>query len=151
MENLRQAVSAAYLADEDALLENLIQKAKMTPAEQAATDVLARDLVSQLRASRHKRSGVDAFTQEYALSSEEGVMLMCLAEALLRVPDAETQDRLIRNKIAGHSWEKHLGHSQSLFVNASTWALMLSGQLVETVDAARWDFEAIWRRLVARL
>ena len=151
MENLRQAMSAAYLADEDTLLESLIERAKMTPAEDAATEVLARDLVTQLRASRQKRSGVDAFTQEYALSSEEGVMLMCLAEALLRVPDAETQDRLIRDKIAGHSWEKHLGRSESLFVNASTWALMLSGHLVETVDASRWDFDAIWRRLVARL
>ena len=151
MENLRQAISAAYLADEDALLESLIAKAKMSPAEEAATLVLARDLVSQLRAGRLRRSGVDAFTQEYALSSEEGVVLMCLAEALLRVPDAETQDRLIRDKIAGHSWERHLGHSQSLFVNASTWALMLSGHLVEIVDTSRWDFEAIWRRIAARL
>src|ERR1051326_3916971 len=151
MENLRQIISAAYLADEDTLLESLIEKAKMTPAEDAATGVLARDLVSQLRASRQKRSGVDAFTQEYALSSEEGVMLMCLAEALLRVPDAETQDRLIRDKIGGLPWGQHLGRSESLFVNASTWALMLSGHVVDTVDASRWDFEAIWRRLVARL
>ena len=148
---LRQAVSAAYLADEDAILETLIAKAKMTPAEEAATSVLARDLVSQLRSGRHEKSGVDAFTQEYALSSEEGVMLMCLAEALLRVPDAETQDRLIRDKIAGQSWERHLGHSHSLFVNASTWALMLSGAVVEINDTQRWDFDAIWRRLVARL
>jgi RHH-type proline utilization regulon transcriptional repressor/proline dehydrogenase/delta 1-pyrroline-5-carboxylate dehydrogenase len=151
MENLRQAISSAYLADEDTILESLIAKAKMTPAEEAATGVLARDLVLQLRSARRKKSGVDAFTQEYALSSEEGVVLMCLAEALLRVPDAETQDRLIRDKIAGKSWERHLGQSQSLFVNASTWALMLSGHLVEIVDTTRWDFEAIWRRLLARL
>ena len=151
MENLRQPISDAYLADEDALLESLIAKAKMSPAEEAATDVLARDLVSQLRAGRHRRSGVDAFTQEYALSSEEGVVLMCLAEALLRVPDAETQDRLIRDKIAGQSWKSHLGHSHSLFVNASTWALMLSGHVVDVADTSGWDFDAIWRRIVARL
>jgi RHH-type proline utilization regulon transcriptional repressor/proline dehydrogenase/delta 1-pyrroline-5-carboxylate dehydrogenase len=151
MENLRQTISAAYLADEDMLLESLIAKARMSPAEEAATGVLARDLVSQLRAGRQRRSGVDAFTQEYALSSEEGVVLMCLAEALLRVPDADTQDRLIRDKIAGHSWERHLGHSQSLFVNASTWALMLSGHLVEVADTSRWDFDAIWHRIAARL
>ena len=151
MENLRQAISAAYLADEDSLLEALIAKAKMTPAEEAATAVLARDLVSRLRLARPGKSGVDAFTQEYALSSQEGVMLMCLAEALLRVPDAETQDRLIRDKIAGRPWERHLGHSQSLFVNASTWALMVTGQIVEIKDTSRWDFDAIWRRLVARL
>src|SRR4029077_1866578 len=136
MENLRQAISAPYLADEDTLLESLIQKAKMTPAEEAATDVLARDLVSQLRSSRQKRSGVDAFTQEYALSSEEGVMLMCLAEALLRVPDADTQDKLIRDKLTGHDWERHLGRSRSAFVNASTFALMLSGHVVEIMDTA---------------
>ena len=151
MENLRQAISEAYLADEDSLVEGLIAKAKMSPAEEGATLVLARDLVSQLRASRGLRSGVDAFTQEYALSSEEGVVLMCLAEALLRVPDAETQDRLIRDKIAGRSWAQHLGHSQSVFVNASTWALMLSGHVVEIMDTSRWDFEAIWRRIAARL
>jgi RHH-type transcriptional regulator, proline utilization regulon repressor / proline dehydrogenase / delta 1-pyrroline-5-carboxylate dehydrogenase len=148
---LRQAVSAAYLADENTILETLIAKAKMSPAEEAATQVLARDLVSQLRSARPAKSGVDAFTQEYALSSEEGVVLMCLAEALLRVPDAETQDKLIRDKIAGQSWERHLGRSHSLFVNASTWALMLSGHVVEIQDTLRWDFEAIWRRLAARL
>src|SRR6185312_9802096 len=151
MENLRQAISAAYLADEDLLLEALIDKAKMTPAEEVATGVLARDLVSQLRSERDRKSGVDAFTQEYALSSEEGVVLMCLAEALLRVPDADTQDRLIRDKIAGRPWERHLGHSDSLFVNASTWALMLTGHVVEIKDTSRWDFDAILRRLVARL
>jgi RHH-type proline utilization regulon transcriptional repressor/proline dehydrogenase/delta 1-pyrroline-5-carboxylate dehydrogenase len=151
MENLRQAISAAYLADEDSVLQGLIEKAKMTPAEGAATGVLARDLVAQLRSERHRKNGVDAFTQEYALSSEEGVVLMCLAEALLRVPDADTQDRLIRDKIAGRSWERHLGHSQSLFVNASTWALMLTGHVVEIRDTSRWDFDAILRRLAARL
>jgi RHH-type proline utilization regulon transcriptional repressor/proline dehydrogenase/delta 1-pyrroline-5-carboxylate dehydrogenase len=151
MENLRQTISTAYLADEDALLESLIAKARMSPAEAEATGALARDLVTRLRRGRLQRSGVDAFTQEYALSSEEGVVLMCLAEALLRVPDAETQDRLIRDKIAGHSWDRHLGHSESLFVNASTWALMLSGHLVEGADTSRWDFEAIWRRIAARL
>src|SRR5258708_13105232 len=151
MEQLRQAISAAYLADEDGVLEGLIASAKMTPAEGKATEILARDLVSRLRSSGESRTGVDAFTQEYALSSEEGVVLMCLAEALLRVPDADTQDRLIRDKIAGRAWESHLGHSQSLFVNASTWALMLTGQVVEIKDTSRWDFDAILRRLAARL
>src|SRR5215831_4003685 len=142
MPDFRQAISAAYLADEDMILESLIAKAQLTNAEEAATNALAAELVNRLRAGRESRQGVDAFTQEYALSSEEGVMLMCLAEALLRVPDAETQDRLIRDKLAGHSWGQHLGRSESLFVNASTWALMLSGHVVDTGDASRWDFEA---------
>src|SRR6185503_253829 len=124
---------------------------RMTPAEAKATAALARDLIVKVRASRAHAAGIDAFTQEYALSSDEGVMLMCLAEALLRVPDAETQDRLIRDKLAGGDWQEHLGHSHSAFVNASTWALMLTGQLVEAKEAGRWDFDAIWRRVVARL
>src|SRR5579872_2417347 len=150
-QDLRQAISAEYLSDEDALLDQLIEKAQMTPGEQTATSVLARELITRLRSARHRRTGVDAFTQEYALSSEEGVVLMCLAESLLRVPDADTQDRLIRDKIAGRSWERHLGRSDSTFVNASTWALMLTGQVVSATDSARWDFDAIWRRAAARL
>ena len=151
MNGQRQTISEAYLADEDGLLDGLIQKAKMTQAEEAATAALARDLIGKVRALRPHASGIDAFTQEYALSSDEGVMLMCLAEPLLRVPDADTQDRLIRDKLAGQDWERHLGHSHSPFVNASTWALMLTGRIVEAMEVARWDFDAIWRNLVARL
>ncbi len=151
MDLLRQAISEAYLADEDEILETLIAKAKMTPAEGIATATLARDLISRVRSLRPQASGIDAFTQEYVLSSDEGVMLMCLAEALLRVPDTETQDRLIRDKLAGGDWQRHLGHSRSAFVNASTWALMITGQLVEASEAAHWDFDAVWRRVVARL
>src|SRR6267154_685522 len=148
MPDLRHAVSAAYLADEDAILESLIAKARLSKAEQAAANALATELVTRLRSGRENRQGVDAFTQEYALSSDEGVMLMCLAEALLRVPDTETQYRLIRDKLAGGDWQRHLGHSRSAFVNASTWALMITGQLVEASEAAHWDFDAVWRRVV---
>ncbi len=88
--------------------------------------------------------------REYALSSEEGVALMCLAEALLRVPDAETADRLIRDKIGGVAWDKHKAKSDSIFVNASTWALMLTGRVVRLDDTAKWDFDGIFRKLVAR-
>lgn len=104
-----------------------------------------------MRSARDRRTGVDAFTQEYALSSDEGVVLMCLAESLLRVPDAETQDRLIRDKIAGRAWDRHLGQSDSTFVNASTWALMLTGEVVAAAESARWNFDAIWRRVIGRL
>ena len=85
---LRRAISEAWLADEDAVVDALIPKARLSPAERAATEALATELVTRIRTSRDTRSGVDAFTQEYALSSEEGVVLMCLAESLLRVPDA---------------------------------------------------------------
>jgi RHH-type proline utilization regulon transcriptional repressor/proline dehydrogenase/delta 1-pyrroline-5-carboxylate dehydrogenase len=88
--------------------------------------------------------------QEYALSTQEGVVLMCLAESLLRVPDAATADKLIRDKIGSGNWDSHKGQSDSSFVNASTWALMLTGRVVKLDTTAGWDFEGILRRLVAR-
>ncbi len=147
---LRQAISDAYLADEDAMADALIARARLTPGERAATEALAAELVQRIRGARGNESGVDAFTQEYALSSEEGVVLMCLAESLLRVPDAATADRLIRDKIGSGDWDRHRNKSDSLFVNASTWALMLTGRVVKLDDAAKWDFEGIWKKLVAR-
>ena len=110
---LRRAISDAWLADEDTVVDALIPKARLSPAERAGTEALATELVTRIRASRETRSGVDAFTQEYALSSEEGVVLMCLAEALLRVPDAATADKLIRDKIGSGDWSKHLNKSDS--------------------------------------
>src|SRR5271168_3786787 len=147
---LRRAISDAWLADEDTVVDALIPKARLSPAERAATEALATELVTRIRTSRDKRSGVDAFTQEYALSSEEGVVLMCLAESLLRVPDAATADKLIRDKIKSGDWSSHINRSHSLFVNASTWALMLSGRVVTLDEAAKRDFSGIWKRLIAR-
>ncbi len=147
---LRAAISSGWLADEDEIVDALIAKARLTPAERAGAEALARELVTRIRAARGTQSGIDAFTQEYALSSEEGVVLMCLAESLLRVPDAATADKLIRDKIANRDWARHLNRSDSLFVNASTWALMLTGRIVKLDDAAKWDFDGIWKKLVAR-
>ncbi|MGH6887713.1 MAG: bifunctional proline dehydrogenase/L-glutamate gamma-semialdehyde dehydrogenase PutA [Rhizomicrobium sp.] len=146
----RKAISNAWLADEERLSGELIAKARLSPPEQGAAETFAAGLVQRIRASRDRRSAVDAFTQEYALSSEEGVMLMCLAESLLRVPDSATADRLIRDKVRSGDWGSHLNRSRSLFVNASTWALMLSGRVVTLDEAARWDFAGTWKRLVAR-
>src|SRR5690606_34845306 len=87
--------------------------------------------------------GIDAFLREYHLGSREGVILMCLAEALLRIPDAETADRLIADKIPSGDWEEHLGDSESLFVNASTWGLMLTGRIVE-FDRAELGSPRTW-------
>ncbi len=146
----RPAVSSAYLAPEDSVVSERIRAARLSPEEQQATHALARALVLKLREVSGRRGGVDAFMHEYALSSEEGVALMCLAEALLRVPDAETADRLIRDKIGGGDWTRHRAKSESLFVNASTWALMLTGRIVQLDATASWDFESILKRLVAR-
>jgi len=148
-ENLRREISAAYLADENTLTAKLVERARLSPAEASATQTLARELVNRIRA-RPAGSGIDALLQEYALSTEEGVVLMCLAESLLRVPDTETADKLIRDKLGHGKWDEHLGKSQSLFVNASTFALMLTGRVVRLDETSRWDFEGIWRKLVGR-
>ncbi len=127
---LRAQRAGLYLLDETKLAERLIAEARFSPAEREAADRLARRLTEALRSGRHKEGTIDAFLQEYSLSSEEGVVLMCLAEALLRIPDAATADKLIRDKIGSADWQKHIGKSDSLFVNASTWGLMLTGGVV---------------------
>ncbi|MEJ0025385.1 MAG: bifunctional proline dehydrogenase/L-glutamate gamma-semialdehyde dehydrogenase PutA [Rhizomicrobium sp.] len=150
MTPLRDAISAAYLADEDAVVDRRIAQATLSPAEAGQTARVAADLVARIRKDSAKAGGIDAFMREYALSSEEGVALMCLAEALLRVPDAETADKLIRDKIGGAQWDRHRAKSDSLFVNASTWALMLTGRIVRLDETSKWDFDGIFRKLVAR-
>ena len=147
---LRDAISQAYLADEDRIVSERIVQARLAPEEARQTQLRASELVRRIRGEARRSGGVDAFMQEYALSSEEGVALMCLAEALLRIPDAQTADRLIRDKIGGAQWDRHRAKSESLFVNASTWALMLTGRIVKLDDAAKWDFEGIVKRVVAR-
>ena len=126
---LRAAITAAYRRDETAAVEWLLaQGASPDPDAQP----LAHRLVSAVRAKRTRSSGVDALMHEFSLSSEEGVALMCLAEALLRIPDSETADRLIADKISRGDWKKHLGESPSLFVNAATWGLLITGKLVSS-------------------
>ncbi|MBV9692315.1 MAG: bifunctional proline dehydrogenase/L-glutamate gamma-semialdehyde dehydrogenase PutA, partial [Alphaproteobacteria bacterium] len=149
-QSLRQAISNAYLADENTVVAERIAQARLSPAEAAATESLARDLVTRIRAEGTRRGGVDAFMQEYALTAPEGVALMCLAEALLRIPDAETQDKLIKDKIGSADWSRHRAKSDSVFVNASTFALMLTGRIVKLDEAAKWDLEGILKKLVAR-
>jgi RHH-type proline utilization regulon transcriptional repressor/proline dehydrogenase/delta 1-pyrroline-5-carboxylate dehydrogenase len=129
---LRLRITAAYREDEPACVQRLLMQARMTPEEVAATQDLARQLVTEVRAQRSGSTGVDALMQEFSLSSQEGVALMCLAEALLRIPDKGTADRMIRDKLSKGDWRAHLGNSPSLFVNAATWGLLITGKLVTT-------------------
>ena len=124
-------VNDLYLADEQALVRELVSAADAGPATRAKIQETAAQLVHAVRASKAKEGGLDAFLQQYDLSSEEGVLLMCIAEALLRIPDAETADHLIADKLTSAKWQDHLGTSDSLFVNASTWGLMLTGRLLQ--------------------
>ena len=110
----------------------LIEAARLPEALNTPVRELTMRLVRQLRAERSRASGVDALMQEFSLSSQEGVALMCLAEALLRIPDADNRDRLIRDKLGGADWRSHLGASPSLFVNAASWGLLITGKLVGT-------------------
>ena len=125
------AINQAYLADEDTHLNKLVESISIGDANHNRIQDLARHLVSKVREKDFPNGGIDAFLHEYDLSSQEGVMLMCLAEALLRIPDTETADRLIRDKISQAEWGDHLGQSPSLFVNASTWGLLLTGRVVQ--------------------
>ncbi len=129
---LRAAITAAYRRDEREAVQWLLSQVASNAAARAGTQALARRLVQAVREKRTRASGVDALMHEFSLSSEEGVALMCLAEALLRIPDHETADRLIADKISKGDWRKHLGESSSLFVNAATWGLLITGKLVST-------------------
>lgn len=146
----RDEISNHHLIDETRLVGGLIERAVYTQDERRRTGELARRLVQSARANEAKHSGVDAFMREYGLSTEEGVLLMCIAEALLRIPDAETADAFIAEKISHGAWEKHLGHSESLFVNASTWGLMLTGQIVRLKESQASNPMGALKRLVAR-
>jgi RHH-type proline utilization regulon transcriptional repressor/proline dehydrogenase/delta 1-pyrroline-5-carboxylate dehydrogenase len=132
---LREAMARATRLPEPEALAPLVALAQLGGELAQRTDTLARQLVHGLRQGpvQGGRAGrVQSLMQEYALSSEEGVALMCLAEALLRIPDAATRDALIRDKIGQGDWHQHLGRSDSLFVNAASWGLLLTGKLVAT-------------------
>ncbi len=146
----RDEISAYHLVDEQRLVAGLIDRAVFTDDERRRTADLARSLVQSVRTASAAHGGVDAFMAEYALSSEEGIILMCLAEALLRVPDSETADSLIAEKIGGGQWEKHLGQSGSVFVNASTFGLMLTGRVVKFGDAKGSGPTSALKRLIAK-
>ncbi len=128
---LRAAVTAAYRRDEATAVQWLLGQIRDGgPATTGQAQALARRLVTAVREKRTRASGVDALMHQFSLSSDEGVALMCLAEALLRIPDSATADRLIADKISKGDWRKHLGESPSLFVNAATWGLLVTGKLV---------------------
>ncbi|SDA35455.1 trifunctional transcriptional regulator/proline dehydrogenase/L-glutamate gamma-semialdehyde dehydrogenase [Sphingomonas sp. NFR15] len=144
---LRAAITAAYRRDEAEALAPLLAAATLDDPTRAKVRETAHTLVTTLRAQK-RGSGVEGLVQEYALSSQEGVALMCLAEALLRIPDDATRDALIRDKIADGDWGAHLGGGKSLFVNAATWGLVVTGRLVGSVDDR--GLGAALTRLVAR-
>ncbi len=132
---LRAAITSAYRRPEQEVVPMLLEQARLPAPMADATHKLAASIADKLRHQKSAggRAGiVQGLLQEFSLSSQEGVALMCLAEALLRIPDKGTRDALIRDKISTGNWHPHLGNSPSLFVNAATWGLLLTGKLVST-------------------
>ena len=148
---LRRRISGACRMPEPLAVAELLPQARMAPEAAGRAHALALRLAQGLRERRSTagRAGiVQGLLQEYALSSQEGVALMCLAEALLRIPDTATRDALIRDKIAHGHWQAHAGRSASLFVNAATWGLLLTGKLVATHSET--SLSTLLTRLIAR-
>jgi RHH-type proline utilization regulon transcriptional repressor/proline dehydrogenase/delta 1-pyrroline-5-carboxylate dehydrogenase len=136
---LRDAITAAYRRPEPEAVADLLREAAVPETESAQVQALARRIAQTLRerkASSGRTGLVQGLLQQFSLSSQEGVALMCLAEALLRIPDTATRDALIRDKVSAGNWRAHLGQSPSLFVNAAAWGLLLTGKLVSTHSEA---------------
>ena len=118
----RSQIAEHLFRNETELVHQLAKQAQLSDQQKKSVAAHATQLVEGVRNNRQKQGSIDAFMQQFSLSSEEGVVLMCLAEALLRIPDAETADKLIADKLGDRDWAEHIGKSDSLFVNASAWA-----------------------------
>lgn len=132
---VRAKINHTYRMDELSIVRELIDHAELPQAQLTATQEMATSLVEQVRLGRRKSTGIDSFLTEYSLSSDEGIALMCLAEALLRIPDKATIDGLIKDKLSSADWSAHLGQSESFFINATTWALILTGKVLSPETA----------------
>lgn len=144
----RSTLNKAYRMDEATCVNKLFAILELTPTIEQKIQQRARQLITEVREQEKERSGINLLMTHYDLSTEEGILLMCLAEALLRVPDKETKKLLIRDKLTSASWEKHIGASESSFVNMATWGLALSGKLLR--KDKKGNFISIWRGLVRR-
>jgi RHH-type proline utilization regulon transcriptional repressor/proline dehydrogenase/delta 1-pyrroline-5-carboxylate dehydrogenase len=150
-DGIARAINPQYLTEEQSLVRALADHARLSESAARNAGARALSLVQAVRVASGSGGALDAFLRQYSLASREGVILMCLAEALLRIPDGETADRLIADKIPSGAWDEHLGDSDSILVNASTWGLMLTGRVValdrnEVGEARSW-----YGRLVGKL
>ena len=145
----RSALRRAYRPDENSIVEQRLAEAALSAGESTEAAAIARSLSKSVRA--HKPAGIDAFMAAYDLGSDEGIALMCLAEALLRIPDAETADELIADKLSGPNWAEKLGESSSPFVNAATFSLLLTGKVLDNAKDSTQGWTAALGRAVGRL
>jgi len=145
-----QGLTENYQVDEAAYLKELIPLAQSDASEHKAITDTASSLIGKVRAQDGSVHMIDALLQEYSLDTQEGILLMCLAEALMRIPDKHTADALIRDKMLSADWKKHVGRSESTLVNASTWGLMLTGRVVKIDKRLDGSPSNVWNRLVKR-
>ena len=148
---IRQRIRDFYRIDENAVIDHILPLAEVGVKARSRAWERARQIVLNIRKEQDGQGGVDALLNEFSLSSEEGVVLMCLAEALLRVPDKATQDVLIRDKLAKGDWSSHLGSSDSLFVNASSWGLLVTGKMVNYTDKTKEQQFGMLKKTIGRL
>ena len=145
----RTELRRAYRPDEEQVVRERLDQARLAPDIRGEAAAMARTLVKGVRSQ--KPSGVDAFLHAYDLGSDEGIAMMCLAEALLRIPDAHTADELIADKLSGPDWSEKLGRSDSAFVNAATFSLLLTGKVLEGAQDRSDNWKAALGRAVGRL
>lgn len=145
--SLREKIRANYQADEEKVVDTLLSQSQSLANYSQKAQETAKTLVQTVRDDRRERKGIRAFLQEYKLSSEEGVVLLCLAEALLRIPDQHTVDLLIKDKLVRADWQKHIGQSPSFFVNAASWGLMVTGNLLKKPDLESDSESGLWHHL----
>ena len=148
---IRQKIRDFYRIDENEVITHILPLAEVGVKARSRAWERARQMVHNIREELDGQSSVDALLNEFSLSTEEGVVLMCLAEALLRVPDKGTQETLIRDKLANGDWSSHLGSSDSLFVNASSWGLLVTGKMVNYSDKNKEQQFGMLKKTIGRL
>src|ERR1700743_2099676 len=148
--SLRQSIREHGAWPENEAVNRLLHSLELTGGAVPRAVALAMKLVEGARSRRDERPFLDAFLQEFGLSNQEGIALMCIAVALLRIPEGVTPDRLIAEKLATGDWSSHSGQSESLFVNASTWGLMLTGGILDLDPSIKTDAGGWMRKLTRK-
>jgi RHH-type proline utilization regulon transcriptional repressor/proline dehydrogenase/delta 1-pyrroline-5-carboxylate dehydrogenase len=147
---MRSAITNAYRMDETLAVDRLLSSVSLTHDQEKNIHDRAYQLVEKIRLKRFKQGGIDAFLSTYSLSTEEGIALMCIAEAMLRIPDKTTIDDLIRDKFSDTEWKNNAGKSESTFVNVATWTLMLTGKIVSHTDETANVVQRTTKNLIQR-
>jgi RHH-type proline utilization regulon transcriptional repressor/proline dehydrogenase/delta 1-pyrroline-5-carboxylate dehydrogenase len=149
--SLRDTITKAYRMDENECLNYLISQLQFAPDQTSKIEKIARQLVIETRESKKKQGKIDAILNQYDLSTDEGIALMCLSESLLRVPDKATMDKLISDKLSTGDWKEHLKNDQPAFVNAATWSLLLTGKIYGGTLDSQKTFGSALKRAGSRL